>query len=175
MLLQILVWSAFATLLLKACLAQEDSTVDFENSLNMFNSCLLHIITNELGGDKNTFNVKPLEYPVVTTKYYYKLWDISVDDLASRNAIKCKTQGYQLLNPNGFVFNAPPPARKNCFVQIYLNAIPCSDTLPKFGRTLLTADSAAPHYNSTFALMDYRIDSHAKTYLARCCIFFIHV
>ncbi|CAL8130889.1 unnamed protein product [Orchesella dallaii] len=141
----------------------------------MFNSCLLHIITNELEGDKNNFNVKPLEYPVVTTKYYYKLWDISAEDLASRNAIKCKTQGYQLINPNGFVFNAPPSIRQNCFIQIYLNAIPCSDKLTKSGRTMMTADSAAPHYNSTFALMDYRIFEHSKTYAIRCCIFFIHV
>jgi len=67
-----------------------------------------------------TFNIVPFEFPVINSKYAYKL--------AAKHyfGFHCDGKPYDLnYSRSEFRFRGPPPMRSYCFVQLYIEPIAC--------------------------------------------------
>jgi len=129
-----------------------------------------------LQGDNDKLLIKPLKYPIFLSQNQYKFSTIGNHLYSS----VCNGVTYYLQ------YNIPtkfhrviPPGKLRCFVQIFINPVPCTTVSSKLTRRKLIFQDKyfmRPTWADLFTIFHYGLSWQQQRYdLTKCCTFYLHV
>ncbi|CAL8132846.1 unnamed protein product [Orchesella dallaii] len=138
----ILNFSNFILLQLKPAVSLNLETINLNPQLKLFQDCSVQVVLNHVTThvqDKFNFseiyNVLPLSFPIVLLSLKYK--PISFSEILNGKIVDANCDGsvMTLLPNQGPKFRRIPDPRHKCFVQVYIDPLPCQQwTTAKFDK-----------------------------------------
>jgi len=125
-----------------------------------------------LQGDNDKFLIKPLKYPILLSKNHYKFSKIG----HYHNSFVCNGVTYYL--EYYLQHRVIPSGKLRCFVQIFINPVPCTTISSKLNKRKGREDSRfmRPTYDDLSTIFYYGLFEENPEYEAtKCCTFYLHI
>ncbi|CAL8129142.1 unnamed protein product [Orchesella dallaii] len=135
----ILFLTRFTSFQLTTTGSHTSETLNLAPQIELFHDCSLQIVLNHVTKNRDSFNyseaynIAPLSFPIVLLSINYA--PLSIFDLINRKRIDtiCDGKFLTLLPNQGPKFRRIPDQRQKCFVQVYIDPLPCRQwTVPEF-------------------------------------------
>ncbi|CAL8132850.1 unnamed protein product [Orchesella dallaii] len=128
---QILLLSIYIFLPLKSVASFIPETLNLSPQLELFRDCSVQLVLNHVALHQERFNfskshnIAPLSFPIVLLSVKYK--PLSFIDILTGGKVdtNCDKAAMTLLPNQGPKFRRIPEQRHKCFVQVYVDPLPC--------------------------------------------------
>ncbi|CAL8076548.1 unnamed protein product [Orchesella dallaii] len=109
--------------------------LQLEDELGIFTGCSIHLVVNHINfnysaQNDGSYNLEPFQNtPIILSQYNFNIQPPSssfdLNSLLPKGGMYCDEYNVQLAHQQGFKFQAIPDPKATCFVQVFIDPVPC--------------------------------------------------